>query len=239
MPNLETDQTKTEIKSLLGLNPIEANSKLDICFQLAVEQTLREFRSSIGKRLVRNLTISYQAEVSGVSAELCYLVLPDDCRSVDSLFYGNMKINLLEADDYLRWIKSDIEVQNPFVGFQELLEDGTKIISFYPASSAANGGYVDLIYNVNGKDLSVFPDSYKRLMFYAAAKEFLLFDTLKRDPAIHNKIKSEWMAAKGELTLDQIYSNGNTIDRKTMEEQRWEDSFSDFGNTPSRDIRLH
>lgn len=239
MPNLETELTKTRIKSLLGLNPTEGNAKLDICFNLAVEQTLREFRSSIGRKLARNLTIQYQAEVEGESAEMCYVVLPEDCRSVELLFYGNMKINLLEAEDYLRWTKSDIEVSNPFVGFQELLEDGTKIVSFYPASSAANGGYIDLLYNVNGKDITVFPEQYQRLIFLAAAKEYLLFDTVKRDPAIHNKIKSEWADAKKELVSDQLYANGDTLDRKTMEQQRWEDSFSDFGNTPSRDIRIH
>lgn len=239
MPNLETELTKTEIKSLLGLNAIEANSKLDICFKMAVEQTLREFKSSIGKRLVRNLAMRYQAAVEGESDEMLYVVLPDDVRSIDSLYYGNMRINLLDADDYIRWIKSDVEVVNPFVGFQEQMEDGTKIVSFYPKSSGANGEYIDLIYNVNGKDLSVFPDQYKRLIFYGAAKEYLLFDTLKRDPAIHNKIKSEWREALEELTADQLYSSGNTIDRKTMEEQRWEDSFSDFGNTPSRDLRSH
>jgi hypothetical protein len=239
MPNLETELTKTEIKSLLGLNAIEANAKLDICFSMAVEQTLREFKSSIGKRLVRNITMRYQAAVEGESDEMLYIVLPEDVRSVDSLYYGATRINLLDVEDYVRWIKSEIEIVNPFVGLQEQLEDGTKIISFYPKSSGANGGYVDLIYNVNGKDLSVFPDQYKRLIFYGAAKEYLLFDTIKRDPAIHNKIKSEWKDALLELTGDQIYASGNTVDRKTMEEQRWEDSFSDFGNTPSRDLRSH
>lgn len=237
MPNLEYGDTLTKVKALLGLNKTESSAKLTVCFELAVEQILREFRSSIGKRLVRNIPVEFKAAVYGVSEEICWITLPDDVRTVEALYYGTTQINIMGPDEYLKWKKSDIQLTEPFIGFLQQQEDGTTIVELFPSSSSLNGGFVDLVYNVSGKDLSVFPERYRRVMMYGAAKEFLLFDTMKRDPAIHSKIKAEYEAAKGELTLDQVYMNGETVDRKTMEQQRWEDGFNDFGYAPSRDNR--
>jgi hypothetical protein len=237
MPNLEVDTTKTKLKSLLKLNTREANSLLDTCFEMATEQVLREYKAGIGKRVVRHLKILYKSYVASVTEEMCYVQLPADCRSVDSLFYGNTKIKILtDGDQYLKWQKSDLIITEPFVGFIQQTEDGAKVVDLYPPSAAANGGTVDLVYNVNGKDFSVFPEQYQRLIMYCTAKEYLLWDTLKRDPAIHNKINSEYKIAKGELTLDQLYQGGETVDRHTLEEQRWFDGFNDLGYARNTDV---
>lgn len=228
MPNLEPSDTKTKLKALLGLNTAEANAKLDVCFEMAVQQVIREFGSSIGKKTAHNIPVQYKPEVSGESEEMCFIILPDDLRKVNSLFLGTNEVGLLDPEDFMKTKKFSPVIGSAFIGCLQVMEDGTKIVDLFPSSISLNGTFIDLVYTISGKDLSIFPEMYSRYIFYTAAKEYLLFDTVKRDPAIHSKIKAEWREARNEITEDTLYLNGNSITRKTDDEIRFDQSFNTY-----------